>query len=287
MRSEPISVVLVAWDNYVRFLPECLDTIAAQTDCAIESIIVVDNASSVALPALDAGFEIVPTEERISLGAARNLGLSRVTTPLVCFFDVDDCLMPGTFGFLARRMSERRDLASCACSLLRWYPSLDLTFPHWWPDRVAFSLVGNTSLFAIRNMFIHQFPMACAALHRTALCLDAGGFSDLEYGEDWALANGLLCRGPVELHRRPGRLYRAHVRTLGFPIDAAPVTAACRAIRARASNDPRSPQALRRFLPAARLYHDHLLVNKILRDNRREAADIRARLSDSHEEARF
>jgi glycosyltransferase involved in cell wall biosynthesis len=272
-----ITPVVAVWDDHVRFLESCIANLRKQTGCDLEAIVVVDNCSSVPVPASTGDLEIVRSPRRLPLGAARNLGLERVTTELVCFVDVDDQLLPGTFEFLDRRLTARPELVSCACSLLRWYPELDLTLPHRWPDEKAFFLVRYPRAFAVRNAFIHQFPVAGAALHRARACIEAGGLSEIDFAEDWGLANSLLNRGPIELHRRAGRLYRASVPSMGFPTGLDEVQAAYSAVRERLIRDKRTPRATRALMPLIRRYHSELARRAVSR-NERELAEIGRRL---------
>ena len=43
---------------------------------------------------------------------------------------------------------------------------------------------------------------------RTGAVRDCGGFADADSGEDWVLGVSLAFRGRVQLHERPGRVYR-------------------------------------------------------------------------------
>ncbi len=266
---------MVVWDDCVPYLDGCLKNLREQTDCDLRRVVVVDNASLTPIPALDRSIEVIRTPRRVTLGAARNVGLRTVDTPLVCFVDADDLLLPGTLAFLSERMRRRPKLVSCSCALIRWYDVTDTKVKHDWPDAWSFVLCRLRWLFLLRNLFIHQFPVSHATLHRTRVCEDAGGLSEIEYGEDWGLMNSLLARGPVELHRRAGRVYRARARSLGFPTDQAIFASACRVIRERAAEDDQIPALVRALLPVVARYHRRR-IHKVLRKNRAELAKIAA-----------
>jgi len=74
-----LTVVIPVWDAYVRWLPNCVETIRRQVPQA--RIVVVDNASTVALPALSFDVDVLRVPARRSVGAARNLGLADARTP--------------------------------------------------------------------------------------------------------------------------------------------------------------------------------------------------------------
>src|SRR5215211_6406812 len=66
------TVLMPVWDEYVPWLPQAVASVQAQ-DVATR-LVVVDNASDVRLPGLP-GACVVASPRRLTLGAARNLGL--------------------------------------------------------------------------------------------------------------------------------------------------------------------------------------------------------------------
>src|SRR4051794_40052477 len=74
------TVLIPVWDDYVKWLEQAVVSLTAQ-DVATR-IVVVDNASEVNLPVLP-GVAVVTSPRRLTVGAARNLGLGQVTTPYV------------------------------------------------------------------------------------------------------------------------------------------------------------------------------------------------------------
>src|SRR5690242_8855034 len=92
------TIVLPVWDEYVVVrLPDALASLRAQE--ATTPIVVVDNASHVQLPDLP-GITSVRSARRLTVGAARNLGLEQVRTPYFIAWDADDLMLPETLGFL-------------------------------------------------------------------------------------------------------------------------------------------------------------------------------------------
>jgi hypothetical protein len=81
--------VVPAWGEYAGApLAQALESLRAQDVAA--RIIVVDNASE---PPLEArgGIELIRSDTRLTVGAARNLGLASVHSRYVVFWDADDC----------------------------------------------------------------------------------------------------------------------------------------------------------------------------------------------------
>src|SRR5437763_8975313 len=109
------TVLMPVWDQYVPWLPRAVASVQEQ-DVAT-SVVVVDNASAVALPGLP-GVSVVTSPRRLTLGAARNLGLAQVTTPYVVVWDADDAMLPGTLGFLERAIRADRRLAAYGSAIV-------------------------------------------------------------------------------------------------------------------------------------------------------------------------
>ena len=101
-----VTVVIPAWGAYAEGpLREAVASVQAQNVAA--RVLVVDNASE--LPVTPpAGAELVRSERRLTRGAARNLGLAHVRSPLVMFLDADDVLLPGALTTLTAGVRRRR-----------------------------------------------------------------------------------------------------------------------------------------------------------------------------------
>jgi glycosyltransferase involved in cell wall biosynthesis len=196
--------VLPVWDEYVAArLPEALASLRAQAIAA--PIIVVDNASDVQLPDLP-DVTLVPTPRRLTLGAARNLGLARVTTPYVVVWDADDVMLPGTLGVLEAGIRSDPRLVAFATAIVE-DPS---GARHRWPRRWIAVLVRVPTLFALLDSLWSLYPTTGATILRTELARAAGGYADADSGEDWCLGVSLAFRGRVGWSERPGRVYRVH-----------------------------------------------------------------------------
>src|SRR3954467_2335314 len=98
-----VTVVIPVWDDYVEFLGDAVESVRRNAPQA--PIVIVDNASSTPVPQIE-GTEIVLASERLTEGAARNLGLERVATDYVVFLDADDMLLDGTLELLHERLAE-------------------------------------------------------------------------------------------------------------------------------------------------------------------------------------
>jgi glycosyltransferase involved in cell wall biosynthesis len=197
-----VTVVLPAWGPYAGApLREAVASLSGQDLAA--RIVVVDNNSEEPLPRLE-GVLYARAPARQTVGAARNLGLEQVDTPYVLFWDADDLMLPGTLRFLRERIASDTRLVAVAAAILED----ESRVRHRWPPGAAGRLARRPTLFAICHAVWSLLPATGATIMRTSAVRDCGGFGDADSGEDWVLGTSLAFRGRVELHKRPGRVYR-------------------------------------------------------------------------------
>jgi hypothetical protein len=166
------------------------------------AVIVVDNASNVPLPELS-GVQIVRSPVRVSLGAARNLGLAEAQTELVMFADADDLMLPGTIRRLQEGLDTDRRLVAFAA------PFLDAATGerHRWPRTWIGALVRRPMLLACLNAVWAVYPITGPVVVRTALTREIGGHADVDNGDARCLGAALLFRGRVGWTEEPGCVY--------------------------------------------------------------------------------
>jgi hypothetical protein len=245
--SEPepdVSVVVPAWGGYAGSpLREAIATLLEQDLPA--RIVIVDNASNEPLPQVGS-VEVVRAPQRLTVGAARNFGLERVTTPYVVFWDADDLMLPGTLRFLRERIASEQRPVAVAAAIVEGEPPVR----HRWPPRWSARLAGLPRLFAFCHAIWALFPTTGATIVRTATVRDCNGYADADSGEDWVLGVSLAFRGRIELHERPGRVYRRLGESLWerrrSPRD---LLAHAAAVRRRMRSDPGVPGLVRAAIP--------------------------------------
>jgi glycosyltransferase involved in cell wall biosynthesis len=196
-----VTVVIPVWDDYVEFLPDAVESVRRNSRDA--PIVVVDNASSVPVPTLE-GCEVVRSSRRLSVGAARTLGVERVSTEYVVVLDADDLLLDGALEFMRVRIASDRRLTLVATSILEG----DTGQRHRAPRRFVPRLTQAPRLFALANSAWLLIPIQGCAIFRTADLREAGGYPDIEWGDDWVVAVSLAFRGRIEVSDRLGRYYR-------------------------------------------------------------------------------
>jgi glycosyltransferase involved in cell wall biosynthesis len=232
-----ITVVIPVWDDYVARLPTALASVRNQ-GIAVE-IVVVDNASTTPVPEVP-GAVTMRLPRRETVGRARNLGFAEVTTPLVCFLDADDELLPGTLRRGCARLAARPSCVVSVAASVAWIDTTRDSVDWPWPRPFAYRLCRHRRLFALSTAFRNAYPTS-SALIRSDVLRDAGGFADADHEEDWLPAVTLAARGGVDLDASPGRRCRVSDRSLyGSGADRATMHANRRALRRALRRDPRT-----------------------------------------------
>lgn len=271
--SIQLTAIVPVWDRYCDFLPGCVDDLLGQR--VPLRLLIVDNCSDTALPTLPAGVEVIRTRSRLSAGAARNHALRRVSTPYVCFLDVDDRLLPGTLAFCLERLREQPALIGCMTAPLAWNADTGEIAPFAYPRPHVYWLSGRRTLLALYLLGRCAVNVATGSVWTTDAVRQAGGFGDGDYAEDWQLASALALRGAIALHRRPGRLYRQHDGSLVAGVHEDAYRRCFDALRAQARQTPGSSLAVRASLPLFAVLH-RLKLRVQVRSERRAVSQPRA-----------
>jgi glycosyltransferase involved in cell wall biosynthesis len=235
--------VIPVWDRYAGpRLKEALDSLTSQDPRP--RILLVDNASTAPVPAL-IDDEVIRSPVRVTLGAARNLGLGRVRTENVIFWDADDVMEPGTLVFIEDRLAQDPRLVAFGAGIVE-DPSGQR---HRWPREWIAWLLAYPRLFALINASWSMYPTTGATIMRTAVVSACGGFADAESGDDWSLGAALAFRGRFGWSERTGRRYLQHEGSIWDTYSSPKhqlVHAA--AIRARLAHDDAVPRWVRRSM---------------------------------------
>jgi glycosyltransferase involved in cell wall biosynthesis len=236
-----VTVVLPVWDGYVlAYLDETLDSLRAQLPRP--RILLVDNCSRVPLPRTS-DIDVVRTPRRLSVGAARSQGLAQVDSEFVIFWDADDIMPPRTIATLRQRMSADRQLTLLAATIVEGSSAR-----HHWPRHFTPRLARRPGLFAFVHSISSLVPTV-GAMMRTDAARDAGGFADLETGDDWVLGVSLAFRGRVDVVDHVGRIYRQHSDSVWSNRQTTThLFAHARAVRDRIATDPKAPASFKRLL---------------------------------------
>ena len=244
MGDARVSVVIPVWSAYAGAeLVEAVASVRSQRTPV--ELIVVDNASEVALPPLE-GAELVRLVERRSTGAARNAGMDRVQTPYVVFLDADDLLLDGALAALVQGLDAAADRAVHTLSIVDGVTGERYRSPR----RSARALARVPPLFALVNTVWSQLPTQGCTIMRAADVRECGGYGDSVQGEDWVLAVSLAFRGAVSFDARPGLLYRRRLDSPGAAgLSGHVLLANASRVRQRVREDPAIPGWVRTLLP--------------------------------------
>ena len=111
----PKITVLVAVYNAERFLPQCLDSLLAQTLADIQIICIDDASEDHSLQVLnqyavrDLRVEVIKLEQNGGQAHARNVGLQQAKGDIVCMVDADDWLAPDALEQLYKAFDDQTD----------------------------------------------------------------------------------------------------------------------------------------------------------------------------------
>jgi hypothetical protein len=237
-------VVIPVWDHYVKLrFEQALASITAQ-DVPV-AVIVVDNASHAPLPELP-GIVVLRPPTRVSLGAARNLGLAHVETETVMFADADDLILPGTIGRLQAGLRAAPGMVAFAAAFV----DADTGERHRWPRPWIATLTRFPTAMALVNAIWAIYPITGPVLVRTAIAREIGGHADVDNGDARCLGAALLFRGRVGWTEEPGCTYH---RRSGSNLDRfnspSGILESAHSVRARLATDFGGPAWLPRALP--------------------------------------
>ena len=242
-QKEQVTVVVPVWDAYVRFLPDAIASV--RSNAAAAPLVIVDNASTTPVPDYE-GADVVRAADRLSAGAARNLGLEHVQTEYVIFLDADDSLLDGTLEFLRSQIDADLSISVCVTSILDG----ETGERHRTPRSFVPALARRRRMFALIGSVWSLFPLQGCSIMRTAQVREAGGYADADWGEDWVLGVSVAHRGRVEVSARLGLFYRPTRGSLWRrPRRANNLAASARRVRGRIWRDQGVPSWARLLLP--------------------------------------
>lgn len=265
------SIVIPVWDDYVgAALDEALRSVCSQDVDVPARIIVVDNASETPVDARHQAV-VIRSPRRLTLGAARNLGLQEVRTPYVVVWDADDVMLPGTLALLEREIEAHPAFAAYATAIIEASGSR-----HRWPRRWVASLMRLPAAFALLHCIWSLLPTTGSTIMRAELLRSGGGYSDADSGDDWVAGVSLVFRGRIGWSEHPGRLYRLHDQSI-WPrhMDVRHQRRHARDVRARIRSDLAIPMGVRATLPVIWLGQHLAILGHVLtaavRERRRTA----------------
>jgi glycosyltransferase involved in cell wall biosynthesis len=246
--ANQVTVLVPVWGTYAG--PGLAEALASLTEQDFPArIIVIDNASDSPVE-VPGGVDVARTPERLTLGGARNFGLTHVSTPFVLVWDADDVMLPGTLRSLNELLQGAPDRIAVAATIID-----ETTGERYrWPRNWTTHLVRFPRLFGLMQCVWSAYPTTGATLMRTEIVREAGGYSDEISGSDWGLGAALAFRGRLAWSDRPGRIYRPRAGSVWDQNSSmSRMLAHSRSIRGRLREDTGVPAWARAMLPAVAL----------------------------------
>ena len=236
----------------MQYLPEAIASLRAQDP--VPAVLVVDNASRSPVGEVE-GARVIRSEDRLPLGLSRNFALPHVDTEFVMFCDADDRLTEGALRALYEALKRDPQLGFATGRIVRLADDGSLEDELDWPPRYVQRLASRPRVLAMRSLFLASVP-ALYTLYRTQVVRDAGGFGDVELGEDWSLVTAVAFRTRGVMLDRPVRGYRFNDASIFHQSRAYAVRAdAHRAVRRRMLRDPAVPPYVKALMPLFALNH--------------------------------
>ncbi|WP_343116284.1 glycosyltransferase family A protein [Ostreiculturibacter nitratireducens] len=240
--SSPRFAVIIPARNAEAYLGETLDSLDAQTDRDFE-VVVVDDGSTDATAAIarehgdrDPRFGTIAGPGR-GVSAARNLGLSHSTAPVVLFLDADDLLLPDSLA----RFRAALDASDAPAALGVVARIAEDGSPLPGNDNVALAGTDDHLTKLLQKNFVVNG--GALAIRRETIEASGGYDTDLAYGEDWEFWCRLAERGDFALipgapvlsyrQRASGANYRARGSVLARNVPCLMKISANRSLRNR------------------------------------------------------
>ncbi len=249
-----VTVVIPVWDDYAAVVEDAVESARAQ---ALETaVLVVDNASRRPLPSFAPDVATVRLRRRVSVGAARNVGLSLVRTEFVLFLDADDILTAASLPLLVAGMTSDPAAVACCCGVVAWNARTGRAIRLDFPSRTTRTVARWEAAYRLYAATANRMPTTGCVLMRTEPARAARGFADAEFAEDWPLNVALAFRGRIRFLTPTGRHLRVHTTSLwAQQRSRVEVGRAFALIRKRLETDPAAPALIRYGLPLLAVYH--------------------------------
>lgn len=195
--SPPAASVVVPFRDAAATLPECLDSIRAQSFGQFE-VLAIDDGSTDDSAAIVRGFARKDSRVRlirpgrIGLVAALNLGLQQARAPLVARMDADDRMHPERIGAQVRFLERHPQVAVLGTQVR--------AFPEWsvragWREYVRWQNRCITPEQIACELYVESPLAHPTVMFQRRAVLEAGGYACGDFPEDYELWLRLHHRG--------------------------------------------------------------------------------------------
>ncbi|HHO58684.1 MAG TPA: glycosyltransferase, partial [Thiotrichales bacterium] len=188
MRSSPAPVsvsIVMPFKNAAQTLPDCLQSIQAQSLADFELIAINDHASDDSVAVIrsfaDRRFRVIDNPGQ-GIVAALNAGISHAGSPLIARMDADDIMRPARLQRQFDCMQQHEEIDLCATQV-ELFPAQRIQAGYReyirWQNRCLSEAQIATQIY-VESPFAHPSVM----FRRDAL-LKQGGYRDGEFAEDY------------------------------------------------------------------------------------------------------
>lgn len=182
----PLISVIIPSYNYAKYLPECIESVRAQSYPAWEAVIVDDGSSDGTeqiAPALIANDPRISyfRKENGGVSKARNFGIQHSRGEYILPLDADDLLAPTALEDLCKALRNDPESGFAYCGLEN-YRGLPSDVAEWYPG------------YFLRSRIVDENLSACSALWRRSLFEAGVQYRQVLY-EDWDLWLQIVARG--------------------------------------------------------------------------------------------
>lgn len=206
-RSEARVSVIMPNRNNLDTLPAAIESIALQQVDGVEILVIDDGSTDGSREWLEAARQNHPglrvlTTPSVGPAAARNLGISEASAPIIAFLDSDDLWLRGKLRVQLEHLERNPSVGMSFTDYRHVGPGGDdrgTCFDYWRP---AFRTQPPTHFFALDEaealLLGHNLVGTSTVAVRKALLQNANGFAtELPSAEDWDLWLRLAAMAPV------------------------------------------------------------------------------------------
>lgn len=216
MAALPRVSVVIPCFNTERYVAATLRAVLAQSDAALEVIVVDDGSTDGSAALIEREFPQVSLIRRANAGvaAARNAGIEAATGEWVAFCDADDIWLPGK---LAAQFEAMSTAPGCRMSYTAWQvwassePEPDPTLLQRLAQEPSGPNWAGATGWLYPELLLDCVVWTSTVLMQRSLLAEIGGFdAGLRIGEDYDLWLRASRVTRIERVARPLALYRQH-----------------------------------------------------------------------------
>lgn len=221
MVSSPKVSVFIASYNHALFLPDCLDSILAQTYKDFEIVVVDDGSTDGSLDILKdyqvrfpgkVNWYMHPDHENHGISATSNLAIERCRGEYLAWIGSDDAWYPEKLELQIAQLDENPAFGMVYC-----YADFIDREGRKIPGRYGVDITGDSN--PVGQMIYSCHPPAMTAVFRRKCLEDVGSFNESLVYSDWELFVRIFARWKVGFIAKSLAMYRIHDKNVSKKIN--------------------------------------------------------------------